>query len=96
MTNLRPFRTLGVTSLVVVMFLASCGPHNRAPSVKDLRNDAAVVAIVSDEPIYITDVQQEAEAQSLVKRVSPYHLIRRCFRACWRSWSIKSCWRKRL
>jgi peptidyl-prolyl cis-trans isomerase C len=68
MTNLRPFRTLGVTALLAAMFLAGCGPHNRAPSVKDLRSDPAVVAIVSDEPIYITDVQQEAEAQSLVKK----------------------------
>ena len=68
MTNLRPFRTLGVTALFAVAILAGCGPHNRAPSVKDLRNDPAVVAIVSDEPIYIADVQQEAEAQNLVKK----------------------------
>ncbi|MET0546654.1 MAG: peptidylprolyl isomerase [Caulobacterales bacterium] len=37
-------------------------------SVKDLRNDPAVSAIVNDEPIYASDVQQEAEAQNLVKK----------------------------
>lgn len=68
MTNLRPFRTLGVTALFIAAFLAGCGPHNRAPSVKDLRNDPTVVAIVSDEPIYVSDVQQEAETQNLIKK----------------------------
>lgn len=68
MTNLRPFRTLGVTALAIAVLLAGCGPHNRAPSVKDLRNDPSVVAIVGEEPILATDVLQEAEAQSLIKK----------------------------